>query len=54
MIEREGKESTFFSFHLFHLHGALPPSLLGLLTWELCVCVWRGGEGGHRNKETSQ
>lgn len=38
MIEREGKESTFFSFHLFYLHGAPRSSLLGLLTWELCVC----------------
>ena len=49
MIEREGKVSRLFSFHLLYLPKALPSSLLDLLTRELCECVCRGvgvGWGG--------
>lgn len=45
MIERDGKERRFFSFHLLHLPEALPP-LLALLTWEICEHMWRGGWEG--------
>lgn len=46
MIEREGKVSRLFSFHLLYLPRALPSSLLDLLTFVSFVSVCVGGDGG--------